>query len=170
LRQQPVDLSALAAEIMAALAKEAPQRRVTVRIEPGLHTEADPELLRVLLENLLGNAWKFTARAADAPAAQIEFGKSTQAGERVYYVGDNGVGFDMAYADKLFSPFQRLHRVTEFAGFGIGLATVQRIVHRHGGRIWVSAVEGQGATFFFTLDEFSADELSVDEAAIERGD
>jgi light-regulated signal transduction histidine kinase (bacteriophytochrome) len=124
------------------------ERHVTVKIQEGMVAHGDRELIRSLLENLLGNAWKFTAPQAEP---MIELGNTGIDDELVYYVRDNGVGFDMAYADKLFSPFQRLHRASEFQGFGIGLATVQRIVHRHGGRIWVRAAEGIGATFYFTL-------------------
>jgi PAS domain S-box-containing protein len=143
-----VDMGSQAHEILEMLAVQEPQRQVTVRIEPSLRVTADRDLLRALLENLLGNAWKFTGNQA---AAVIELGKADNNDEIVYYVRDNGVGFNMDYADKLFSPFQRLHRAGEFPGFGIGLATVQRIVSRHGGRIWAQAAEGAGATFYFTL-------------------
>jgi light-regulated signal transduction histidine kinase (bacteriophytochrome) len=108
----------------------------------------DGQLLRIALENLLGNAWKFTARE---PAARIEFGQTQVAGEPTYFVRDNGAGFDMAYVDKLFTPFQRLHLASEYPGSGIGLATVQRIIHRHAGRVWAEGLSGQGATFHFTL-------------------
>jgi light-regulated signal transduction histidine kinase (bacteriophytochrome) len=105
-------------------------------------------LLQVMLQNLLGNAWKFTAKL---PQARVEVGCTQYDGQTVYCVRDNGAGFDMAYADKLFAPFQRLHTTDEFEGLGIGLATVQRIVHRHGGRIWAEGAVDQGATFYFTL-------------------
>jgi light-regulated signal transduction histidine kinase (bacteriophytochrome) len=108
----------------------------------------DPRLLRAALENLLGNAWKFTSKTEKA---RIEVGMMRDAGRTVYFVRDNGAGFDMKYVDKLFGAFQRLHSEKEFAGTGIGLATVQRIIHRHGGRIWVDAAPGKGAAFFFTL-------------------
>jgi light-regulated signal transduction histidine kinase (bacteriophytochrome) len=109
---------------------------------------ADVGLLKVALENLLGNAWKFTSRE---PEARIEFGVREEGGRPVYYVRDNGAGFDQAYADKLFGAFQRLHAQDEFEGTGIGLATVARIVHRHGGRVWAEGRVGEGATFYFTL-------------------
>ena len=108
----------------------------------------DVPLLRVALENLLRNAWKFTSRHA---TARIEFGRKPEEGEVVYFVRDDGAGFDMAYSEKLFAAFQRLHREREFPGTGIGLATVQRIIHRHGGRVWAEGAVEQGATFFFTL-------------------
>jgi light-regulated signal transduction histidine kinase (bacteriophytochrome) len=104
--------------------------------------------MRIVLENLMNNAWKFTDKNDEAC---IEIGSEVKNGETVYSIRDNGVGFDMAYASKLFSPFQRLHGINEFPGTGIGLATVQRIIHRHGGRIWAEATEGEGATFFFVL-------------------
>jgi PAS domain S-box-containing protein len=148
MRMQPVDMSSHARDILEVLAAQEPSRRVDVKIADGLRVAADRDLLRAILENLLGNAWKFTSRQ---PHAVIELGKTDSDGEIVYYVRDDGVGFNMAYADKLFSPFQRLHRAGEFPGFGIGLATVQRIVNRHGGRIWAQAAEGAGATFYFTL-------------------
>jgi light-regulated signal transduction histidine kinase (bacteriophytochrome) len=143
-----VDMGSQAREILENFAAQEPQRRVNVRIAPELRVAADRDLLRALLENLLGNAWKFTG---NQPDAVIEIGKTDNGDEVVYYVRDNGVGFNMDYADKLFSPFQRLHRAGEFPGYGIGLATVQRIVSRHGGRIWAQAAEGAGATFYFTL-------------------
>src|SRR5215471_2019290 len=107
-------------------------------------------MLRIALTNLFNNAWKFTSKQ---PLAKIEFGSTQQNGHRAYFIRDNGVGFDMAYANKLFGAFQRLHRVDEFEGTGIGLATVERIFHRHGGRIWVNAAVNQGATFYFTLQD-----------------
>ena len=154
--RQPVDLSALAELVAQDLQQNDPQRQVEVLVQPGISAQGDPRLLRVVLENLLGNAWKFTGRCAQA---RIEFGLESETGKEysnelsgmVYYVRDNGAGFDSAYADKLFGVFQRLHRADEFPGTGIGLATVQRIVHRHGGRVWAEGEEGRGATFFFTL-------------------
>jgi hypothetical protein len=110
----------------------------------------DPRLLWHVFDNLLGNAWKFTARN---PEARIEFGARANGGETQYYVRDNGVGFDMAYASRLFSPFQRLHARSDFEGSGIGLATVQRVVRRHGGRVWAEAQPDRGATFYFTLEK-----------------
>jgi PAS domain S-box-containing protein len=147
--RQPVDLSALAREIAAELHAEQPDRAVEWKIAEGLVAEGDARLLRLALKHLLDNAWKFTA--ARAPAA-IELGVSEQDGERVYFVRDDGVGFDMAYADKLFGVFQRLHATEEFEGTGIGLATVQRIVRRHGGRVWAEGATEKGATFYFTLN------------------
>jgi signal transduction histidine kinase len=149
LRHETVDLSALGAAIAAELARADPQRQVAVEIEPDLVAEGDAPLLRLLLENLLDNAWKFTGKT---PQARIQLGAAPGAdGQRAFFVRDNGAGFDMAYADKLFSAFQRLHGPADFPGAGIGLATVQRIVRRHGGRIWAEAQPGRGATFHFTL-------------------
>jgi signal transduction histidine kinase len=146
-----VDLSAMAQEVLAALAEAAPQRRVEPTVQPGLTTQGDARLLRVVLENLLGNAWKFTVGRAPA---HIAFGcQPGEDGNAVYHVRDDGAGFDMAYAGKLFGAFQRLHDAGAFPGTGIGLATVQRIVHRHGGKIWAEAEPGQGATFRFTIGE-----------------
>jgi light-regulated signal transduction histidine kinase (bacteriophytochrome) len=145
---QRVDLSALAADIAAELRAEHPQHQVECVIAPDLAAVGDPHLLRIALQNLLANAWKFSGKCQ---SAHIEFGAKEQDGERVYSVRDNGVGFDMAYAGKLFAPFQRLHGAQEFPGTGIGLATAQRIVIRHGGRIWGEGAEGKGATFYFTL-------------------
>jgi PAS domain S-box-containing protein len=150
LHRQTVDLSALAQAIAAELRQREPGRAVTFAIAEGLQASGDPRLLRIALENLLGNAWKFTATHAQA---RIEVGVLPQAdGGPVYFVRDDGVGFDMAYADKLFGAFQRLHRAREFAGAGIGLATVRRIIQRHGGRIWAEAAVERGATFYFTLE------------------
>ncbi len=148
--RRPVDLSALAREVASELAEREPGRRMTVRIAPGMRAEGDPSLLRLLLENLLGNAWKYTR---PCPDAVIEVGceQGPGGGGMVYFVRDNGVGFDMRYAERLFAPFQRLHRDDEFEGTGVGLATVQRIVHRHGGRVWAEAEPGRGAIFRFTL-------------------
>lgn len=148
LRPQPLDLSAEAHTILETLQRTDPERIVRLRVDEGLIVNADASLVRNALENLLGNAWKYTART---PQAVIEFGAQTVNGERVYFVRDNGAGFDMRYADKLFQPFQRLHRADEYPGHGIGLATVQRIIQRHGGRIWAESSPGQGATFYFTL-------------------
>lgn len=143
-----VDLSALAERIVADLRERDPERAVEVVIEPRLIAWCDQGLIWVALENLLGNAWKYTGAQ---PHACIELGCSVSEGGAIYFVRDNGAGFDMKYADKLFAPFQRLHRADEFEGSGIGLATVQRVIHRHGGRIWADAAPGQGATFYFTL-------------------
>jgi signal transduction histidine kinase len=145
LERTRVDLSALARSVVAQLAAAEPERVVNVTVQDGLYAAADPRLARTLLENLISNAWKFTANTA---AAQIAFGSVD---EHTLYVADNGVGFDLDQAGKLFSPFERLHAAEEFPGTGIGLATVQRVVHRHGGRIWVRAQVDAGATFYFTL-------------------
>lgn len=144
----PVDLSAIAAEIAAGLQQLDPQRQVEFSIQPGLQTVGDARLLRIALDNLLNNAYKFTA---DREPGRIEFGAQNGEGETVFYVRDNGVGFDMELADKLFAPFQRLHSVQEFSGTGIGLVTVKRIVTRHGGQIWPKSAPDQGAVFYFTL-------------------
>ncbi len=148
LAHEEVDLSALAAEIAEALRKQEPERNVRFDVAAGLTARADPRLLRVALENLLGNAWKFTACR---PEARIELGADTNDTGTVYFVRDNGAGFDMAYVHKLFGAFQRLHDAAEFPGTGIGLATVQRIVHKHGGRVWAEAAVDRGAAFYFTL-------------------
>ncbi len=150
MHRQSLDISALACSIASDLQKAQPERRIELRIEDGLKTTADPGLLRVVLENLLSNAWKFTSKQE---SARIEFGMARGNGAPAYFVRDDGVGFDPAYADRLFGAFQRLHAMTEFAGTGVGLATVQRIVHRHGGRIWAESAVGQGATFYFTMGE-----------------
>ena len=143
-----VDLSALVQTIAAELHKTQPERHVTFVIAEGVIANGDARLLRVVLGNLLGNAWKFTGKNT---RATIEFGVIQQDGKPAYFVRDDGTGFDMAYADKLYAAFQRLHTVDEFEGTGVGLATVQRIIHRHGGRIRAEGAVGRGATFYFTL-------------------
>ncbi len=143
-----INLSRIAEEIAESLRESQPDRDATFSITPDLMVEGDPHLLRIVLENLLSNAWKFTSKKEQAV---IVFGQKSHVKERIFYVRDNGVGFDMAYADKLFGVFQRLHSVSDFPGTGVGLATVQRIIAIHGGRIWAEAAEGQGATFYFTL-------------------
>ena len=143
-----VDLSGIATEVLRECAAAEPQRRVEARIEPCLRARGDASLLRVALENLLGNAWKFSSRAEQA---SIEVGIVESAQGPAFYVRDNGEGFDPAYAAKLFQPFQRLHEIDDFPGTGIGLATVKRIIDRHGGTIWASSEPGRGATFYFTL-------------------
>jgi light-regulated signal transduction histidine kinase (bacteriophytochrome) len=156
IHRQDVDLSALAQSITAHLREHEPDRKVEFIIEPRLIANGDAQLLRVALENLLGNAWKFTKKRADA---KIEFGvldkTATQnvnaEGRPIYFVRDNGTGFDMANKDKLFHAFQRLHTSAEFEGTGIGLATVKRIINRHGGAIWAEGAVDKGATFYFTL-------------------
>jgi PAS domain S-box-containing protein len=148
MRREPVDLSALAQAIAAELQAAQPERQIEWSIAPGLVANADANLMRILLANLLGNAYKFTAKHS---SARIELGMIEQEGQPVYFVRDDGAGFDMTYADKLFGAFQRLHSANEFEGTGIGLATVQRIVHRHGGRVWAEGAVEQGASVYFTL-------------------
>lgn len=148
LRTGRVDLSALALEIVEELERSQPDREAEFVVEEGLEAEGDARLLAVALENLLGNAWKFTSKR---PAAKIEFGSFFEGETRVYYVRDDGAGFDAAYAERLFGAFQRLHTDDDFEGTGIGLATVQRVIHRHGGRLWAEGEVGRGATFYFTL-------------------
>ena len=148
MRRDTVDLSALAQTIVAELQEAQPERQVEFVILEGVVVSGDPRLLRVVLENLLGNAWKFTGKR---PRATIEFGVTQQDGEPAYYVRDDGAGFDMAYVHKLFGAFQRLHRRDEFDGTGVGLASVQRIVQRHGGEVWAEGEVDKGATFYFTL-------------------
>lgn len=146
LRHEPVDLSAIASEILERLQAGERTRQAACSIEPGLLVHGDGRLLRSVMENLLGNAWKFSSRRAQAT---ITVGRSTAQG--AFFVRDNGAGFDMAYADKLFGTFQRLHSVSEYAGTGVGLATVARVIARHRGRIWAESAPDKGATFFFTL-------------------
>ncbi len=148
LARQPVNLSRLAEYIVDDLRRTHPDRQVRVTIEPGLTTEGDPTLLRMALENLLGNAWKYTGKVRDA---QIGFQHDPAAQGTVYLVRDNGAGFDMRFADRLFGVFQRLHSASDFPGTGVGLASVQRIVRRHGGDIWAESAVGRGSTFRFTL-------------------
>jgi light-regulated signal transduction histidine kinase (bacteriophytochrome) len=147
LRARDVNLSALAESVAAELNKTEPAREVEIQIAPGLQANGDERLLRLVLENLLRNAWKFTGRL---PRARIEVGRADDSAP-AFFVRDNGAGFDMAYADRLFGVFQRLHSSSEFPGTGVGLATVQRIINRHGGRTWAEGKTGQGATFYFTL-------------------
>ena len=149
----PVDLSVAAKAVIADLRQQEPGRNIKARIQDGLATVGDPHLLKIALDNLIGNAWKYTGRAE---SALIEVGAAEVEGKRAFFVKDNGAGFDMTYAHKLFGVFQRLHSAEEFPGTGIGLATVARIIHRHGGRIWAKGEPGKGATFFFTLPEDKA--------------
>jgi light-regulated signal transduction histidine kinase (bacteriophytochrome) len=151
LTRKPVDLSAVVRRIAGELCQADPDRQVEFVIAEGVSADADEPLVLVVLENLLANAWKFTART---PAARIEFGVEPAAGHSpAYFVRDNGAGFDMDHADRMFLAFQRLHSEKDFPGIGIGLATVQRIIHRHGGRVWAQGLVGTGATFHFTLGE-----------------
>ncbi|MBE9068802.1 GAF domain-containing protein [Leptolyngbya cf. ectocarpi LEGE 11479] len=150
MHKESVDLSQLAHQICTDLQQTYPEKSVEWTIQPGLVTYGDLALLKVVLNNLLDNAWKYTSTQAQA---QIEFGALVRNDSPAYFVRDNGVGFDMAFINKLFRPFQRLHGMNEFPGNGIGLATVQRIIHRHGGRAWAEGTLDQGATFYFTLTE-----------------
>ncbi len=145
---EPCDLTRTARDLAEELRATEFSRKVDFGIEPDLRAIGDPELLRLVLQNLLGNAFKFTARA---PQARVEFGCRHADGADVFFVRDNGAGFDMRFADRLFGMFQRLHPADEYPGTGVGLATVQRIVRRHGGRIWAESAPGQGACFYFTL-------------------
>jgi PAS domain S-box-containing protein len=149
LKEEPIDLSAMARDILAQFSESEPQRKVKADIEEGLTAVGDARLMYAALQNLLSNAWKFTSKRE---AAHIEFGKTIQDDQTVYFIHDNGAGFNMAYIDKLFGAFQRLHHMSEFSGTGVGLATVQRIIHRHGGKIWAEGEPDGGATFYFTLD------------------
>jgi signal transduction histidine kinase len=148
LQRQPVNLSQLAGFVIDDLRRSVPERDVEVLIEPDLIAQGDPTLLRVVLENLLGNAWKYSARTA---RARIGFGLGSSTGAPSFTVRDNGAGFDMRYADRLFGVFQRLHSASDFQGTGVGLASVRRIIRRHGGEIWAESEVGRGAAFHFTL-------------------
>jgi signal transduction histidine kinase len=157
LRWEPVDLSALAEGLLASYRESEPSRQARLEVQPGLLAQGDPRLLKQVLDNLLGNAWKFSGKQ---PHTQVSFGRESGAdGRAVYVVRDSGAGFDMAYAERLFGAFQRLHTVSEFPGTGIGLATVHRIVSRHGGRVWAESVTDHGATFYFTLGDVPAEDL-----------
>ncbi len=148
LRRAPVDLSALAKAAIDELRKADPGRQVEFIVAEGATAQGDPVMLRAVMDNLFANAWKFTGKSA---AARVEFGVRQVDGKTAYFVRDNGTGFDMSYSNKLFTAFQRLHGTDEFAGLGIGLATVQRIINRHGGRVWAEGEVNKGATFYFTL-------------------
>ena len=151
MRRETVSLSELAETVVEELQKREPARTVVTEIEDGLLAHGDKRLFRIMLTNLIGNAWKFTSKQQEP---KIVFGREVDNGETSYFVRDNGAGFDMAYVNRLFGPFQRLHTAAEFEGTGIGLATVQRIINRHGGRVWAKGSIGQGATFYFTLANF----------------
>jgi signal transduction histidine kinase len=149
LGSRQTDLSLLATSALERLAFAQPQRKVETIVARKCLANADPGLMQVVLQNLLRNAWKFTSRTDQA---RIEFGCSQQGKVTIFYVRDNGAGFDQRYADKLFKPFQRLHATSDFPGTGIGLATVERIIRRHGGEVWAEGEVDQGATFYFTLE------------------
>jgi signal transduction histidine kinase len=148
--REPVDLTAIARAICDELKTSSPERKVDFVIEETSKVEGDPRLLYVVIDNLLRNSWKYTS---NQPAARIEFGVQTRDGLPVYFVRDNGVGFDSRSSNRLFQPFQRQHSSEEFPGNGIGLATVQRIVRRHGGDVWAESEIGKGATFYFSLSK-----------------
>jgi len=152
-RSESVSLTHLAHAIAERMREAEPERQIEIVVQQGLAVEGDAKLLGAVLENLLGNAWKFTSKSSNA---RVAVGLTSKAGKPTYFVRDNGAGFDMAYADKLFGAFQRLHTVSEFPGTGIGLATVQRIVRMHGGHAWAEGEVGRGATFFFTLGQGAA--------------
>jgi len=153
LQRDDVDLSVIVRDTIAQLESSEPERHVEFGVQDQVHANVDIRLVRALFQNLLGNAWKFTSKV---PVARVEFGAMDTGGVPAFFVHDNGAGFEMAFANKLFAPFQRLHTIDEFAGTGIGLATVQRIVHRHGGRVWAESVVDAGATFYFTLSPETA--------------
>jgi two-component system NtrC family sensor kinase len=157
LTRTKVNLSELAQDIVSQLQSADPKRPVTIIVAPSLVVDADSALLRVVLENLLGNAWKYTSKQ---PSSHIEFGTQSQHSQTIYFVRDNGAGFNMEHASRLFAPFKRLHDDREFPGTGIGLATVQRIIRRHGGQIWADSEVGNGATFYFRLESASVNQLS----------
>jgi light-regulated signal transduction histidine kinase (bacteriophytochrome) len=148
LKREEVDLSMMARKISAELSKNQPERQVEFVIKPGCTGACDRQLIGITLENLIGNSWKYSSRH---PSAKIEFGTMEKDGKTAYFVRDDGAGFDPVYADKLFAPFQRLHTASEFQGNGIGLATIQRIVRKHGGSVWAEGQVEKGATFYFTL-------------------
>ena len=150
LKREPVDLALLARDVVHELRQTDPHRDVVFAISDCLGTRCGSGLMRVALTNLLGNAWKYTGRRQQA---LISFGQEQRDGQKVFCVRDNGAGFDMSYASKLFAPFQRLHSAREFPGSGVGLACVARVIHKHGGRIWADAKTGEGAAFFFTIPE-----------------
>jgi light-regulated signal transduction histidine kinase (bacteriophytochrome) len=148
MHRERIDLSHLANTIAGELRSSQPERNVDFAVPPALQAQGDARLVRVVLENLIGNSWKFTSKREHA---RIEIGASQSNGRPVFFVRDNGAGFDQAHAGQLFGAFQRLHGVSEFPGTGIGLATVQRIIHRHGGEVWAEGVVEKGATIYFTL-------------------
>lgn len=145
---EPIDLSAMVKSVLDELRQRDPSRVVNTSVQEGISAEADPDLMRIVLNNLLGNAWKYTGKKAEA---EITFGQIEAPGKKYLFVRDNGAGFDMSKAEKLFNPFQRFHSNKEFQGTGVGLATVRRIIERHGGRIWAESQPGNGATFYFSV-------------------
>jgi light-regulated signal transduction histidine kinase (bacteriophytochrome) len=149
MKQLEVNLTQLAETIVGRLTEANKERNIEFTIKPGLQTTGDPAMLEIVLTNLLDNACKFTGKL---PLALIEFGMMEAEGRPIYYIRDNGVGFDMENAKNLFGAFQRMHKQVEFQGTGVGLATVQRIIHRHGGRIWAESRTNEGAIFYFTLN------------------
>lgn len=149
IQQEPVNFNEIAQEVMSSILMADPSRQVKVTIEPDLNAKADKKLMQVVLSNLLGNAYKYTSKVENA---EISFGKKDYYGQDLFYVSDNGAGFDMLQADKLFQPFERLHSTKEYKGTGVGLSTVQRIIEKHGGRVWAESEVGKGATFYFTLE------------------
>ena len=148
LQRRPVDLGAVALEVVSELQPAGVLRRVDFTCAPGLHAQGDPRLIRVVLMNLLDNAWKYTGKTAEP---RVELGFTGDKKDTSFFIRDNGAGFDPRYADRLFGAFQRLHPVAEFEGTGVGLATAQRIIHRHGGKMWAESRLNEGATFHFTL-------------------
>ena len=148
LKIEPVNLSRIVEEVVGFLNISNPERKVEAAITPGLTSRGDERLLRIVIENLLNNAWKFSSKREHA---RVEFGSLLKDGEMVFYVRDNGAGFEPSLAHKLFQPFERLHPGSQFEGLGVGLNTVQRIIEKHGGRVWAESMPGQGATFYFTL-------------------
>jgi light-regulated signal transduction histidine kinase (bacteriophytochrome) len=162
LRIQDIDLSTMADEIASTLAKAEPERQVGWEIEKGILVRGDRELIAIALQNLLANAWKFTSKVENAV---IRVGMRYEGGEHVCFVSDNGAGFDMAYASRLFGAFQRLHHESDFPGTGVGLATVQRVMHRHGWSLGAQASLGHGATFYFRPREQSDERREQDHPA-----
>jgi light-regulated signal transduction histidine kinase (bacteriophytochrome) len=148
LRREQTSLTEIAQTVVAELRRHHPDRVVEIEVDEELTAQADRRLMRIVLENLIGNSWKFTGKATHA---SIACGGERRSDGVVYFVRDNGAGFDMTYAERLFLPFQRLHNATDFPGTGVGLATVHRIVDRHGGRVWAEGAVGAGATFYFTI-------------------
>ncbi|WP_373531179.1 ATP-binding protein [Vampirovibrio sp.] len=163
MKREPVDLSAMFQELSQDLQEQSPDRQAHFKVQPRLRDEADPVLLKTVLGNLLDNAWKYSKEEA---VTHIEFGMRVVNDQPFYFVKDNGVGFDASGADRLFKPFQRLHLKSDFPGTGIGLASVQRIINRHGGSVWADSVPGEGATFYFSLDEARSD-LSASSGVIQ---